>query len=116
MSPWIDDGYEDSAEIAPVAGLHGGLKFKYRSAPDAARFTYRRLIDREYEGNLAAAQRASDDEAAFVVATLAKQVVSWEGRATVDEAGVKALHPALRQEAFNIVIAWPKQRESDAKN
>lgn len=116
LSTWIDDGYTQDGKVEPVAGMHGGLTFKFRPAPDHVRNTYRRILDRNCHGDLKAEMKAAEDEAQYVVDVLVKQIVSWNGRDKVDEAGVKALHPDARSKAFDLVWAYPKTLEADAKN
>ena len=91
---------------ADKKGKHEGLKFRFRPPGDSVHIAFRRIIDRDCKGDLKAELKAADEEADFIADTLVKHLVSWEGRAAVDKAGVLALPRTVRQKLFDQVLGY----------
>lgn len=106
LSAWIDDGQERDGFIAPVKGLHGGLRFKFRPALHRVRMDYLRKSAGFEDGN-------GEDE--YVCGVIVKHVTSWEGRPTVDADGARRLHPDVRVKAMNQILGY-NGAETDAGN
>lgn len=67
-NPYIHDGYTQQGYIAPVAGMHSGLRFVFRPMSGAERRRALANVERENE-------RTRDNRTAVVVA---EKIVSWE--------------------------------------
>ena len=108
LPAFLDDGYERPFRVAPVAGLHGGLKGTFRPARHAVRLD---LLRKE------PAFKDGDEESLYVSKVIVKHVKSWEGRSDVDVDGAEMLHADIRNKLLaQILGSAAPELEADAKN
>ncbi len=104
LSAWIADGYTKTGYVAPVEGLHSGIKFEFRPARDKIRCDYRRRLFRD-----------GAEENEFLTSIIVRHVVSWEGRTSVDEQGADTLHPDIRRKMLEQILGY-EGPEKEAKD
>ena len=108
---FILDGYEKSASIPAVPGLHPALRVRYRPALFDERLDH--LSARDVDG-----REGTERIARMVV----RHLESWDAKVKGEVAPrtaemVRKLQPALLERLLNLVLGYtPAEEAADAKN
>jgi hypothetical protein len=104
---WIDDGYNLSATIKPIPGLHTGIEFEYRPATLEDRLKAVSLGDKP------------EEQAKFLYELVAKKVVSIGGMASsFNAADLRHYRASLVSRMADIILEYSVSDEAiaDRKN